>query len=499
MRYSVSNQPLVCMQTQSTCYKSTTTMKIEGVLWHSTGANNPNLKRYVQPSDNAADREMMLKLLGTNTYKNDWNHITHQAGLNAWIGKLADGSITTVQTMPWEFRPWGCGSGSKGSCNTGWIQFEICEDDLSNKDYFDAVYKEACELTAYLCDLYNIDPNGYVERTGVKVPTILCHADSYALKFGSNHGDVLHWFKKYGKTMDNVRADVTKLLATRPTNKDELTIPNNTPVQNEAIFNVNDIVAIKEAATYYSGKTIPSWVMRQQWIVSQVDGERVVINKSTTTDAAINSPMHQKDLVLIQAYVAPKPMTLYRVRMEWSNASSQVGAYTDLSNAVKKCEEAGYGYHVFDENGKTIYTSSALPPEPVYKVGETVTLLPGATYSTGSSIPQWVFKSTLYVREVRSNTCVISTQKTGAVTGVVAKKFLQQTNKISTSDDNISGYNVMITATSLNVRSGPGTNYAIITTVAKNNRYTIIEERNGWGKLKSGAGWISLNYTKKLE
>ena len=38
----------------------------------------------------------MLKLLGTNTGKNDWNHIYREAGLNCWIGKLADGTVTTV-------------------------------------------------------------------------------------------------------------------------------------------------------------------------------------------------------------------------------------------------------------------------------------------------------------------------------------------------------------------------------------------------------------------
>jgi hypothetical protein len=52
------------------------------------------------------------------------------AGLNAFIGYLRDGSVGTIQTMPWDFRPWGCGSGIKGSCNNGWIQFEICEDNL---------------------------------------------------------------------------------------------------------------------------------------------------------------------------------------------------------------------------------------------------------------------------------------------------------------------------------------------------------------------------------
>lgn len=213
MKYTKNNKPLVCMQTQSTCYKGTRKMEIKGVLWHSTGANNPWLKRYVQPSDNDPNKANLLALLGVNQNCNDWNHVEHQAGLNCWIGKLADGSVATVQTMPWDYRPWGCGSGKKGSCNTGWIQFEICEDGLSDPDYFAKVYKEACEITAYLCKLYNIDPHGTVKVNDVAVPTILCHADSCVLGFGSNHGDVLHWFPKFGKSMETARNDVAALLS----------------------------------------------------------------------------------------------------------------------------------------------------------------------------------------------------------------------------------------------------------------------------------------------
>ena len=212
MKYSESNIPLVCMQTQSTCYKGTSKMNVLGVLWHSTGANNPKLSRYVQPSDNASNRSEMLKILGVNKNGNDWNHTTTYAGLNAWIGRLADNSVTSVQTMPWNFRPWGCANGTKGSCNDGWIQFEICEDDLSDREYFEAVYREACELTAYLCKLYGLDPLGSVTHKGVNVPVILCHQDSYKLKLGSNHGDIYHWFNRYGKNMDDVRQDVAELM-----------------------------------------------------------------------------------------------------------------------------------------------------------------------------------------------------------------------------------------------------------------------------------------------
>lgn len=211
MKYSDKNKPLVCMMTQSTCYKGTRKFTPKGVLWHSTGANNPWLKRYVQPDDNAADRAEWLNRLGKNQYNNDWNHIDHQAGLNFWIGKLADGTVAAVQTMPWDYRPWGCGSGSKGSCNNTHIQFEICEDGLNDKSYWEAVYKEACEMTAYLCKMFGINPKGTTVCNGVTVPTIIDHTGSHSYGLGSNHGDVQHWSRKYGVTMDTVRNDVVAL------------------------------------------------------------------------------------------------------------------------------------------------------------------------------------------------------------------------------------------------------------------------------------------------
>ena len=212
MKYTQVNKPLECIMSQSTCYKNTKKMEVFGVLWHSTGANNAFIKRYVQPDDNAKNRAELLKKIGTNTYKNDWNHVVRQAGVNAFIGKLADGSVAAVQTLPWNYRPWGCGSGAKGTCNDHWIQFEICEDALTDKTYFDKIFEEGCQLTAYLCKMYGIDPYGTVTFNSVKVPTILDHTGAHGLKLGSDHGDIQYWFKKYGKTMASVRSRVKSIL-----------------------------------------------------------------------------------------------------------------------------------------------------------------------------------------------------------------------------------------------------------------------------------------------
>lgn len=71
-------------------------------------------------------------------------------------------------------------------------------------------------------------------------------------------------------------------------------------------------------------------------------------------------------------------------------------------------------------------------------------------------------------------------------------------NLISNPAPVASGYKVKVTADSLNVRKGAGVLHKVTTVIHKGEVYTIVDECNGWGKLKSGAGWINLKYTKKI-
>lgn len=59
-------------------------------------------------------------------------------------------------------------------------------------------------------------------------------------------------------------------------------------------------------------------------------------------------------------------------------------------------------------------------------------------------------------------------------------------------------YLVKVTVNALNIRKGPGTNYGTNGTITNKGTYTITETQNGFGKLKSGAGWICLDYTKRV-
>jgi LysM repeat protein len=174
------------------CYKAGKTITPQGIMVHSTGANNPNLKRYVGPDDG---------LLGKNQYNNHWNQDTpdgRQVCVHGFIGKLADGSIATYQTLPWNHRGWHAG----GTANNTHIGFEICEDGLTDASYFRKVFNEAVELCVMLCKQY-----------GLNETNIICHSEGYTKGIASNHGDVMHWFPKHGENMGTFRAAVKKAFA----------------------------------------------------------------------------------------------------------------------------------------------------------------------------------------------------------------------------------------------------------------------------------------------
>ncbi len=178
--------------TKNPCYTEGRKITPKGIMVHSTGANNPNLKRYVGPDDG---------LLGVNIYGNHWNRAGQNICCHAFIGKLKDGSIATYQTLPWDHRGWHAG----GAANNTHISFEICEDNLKSAEYFSKVYREAAQLCAYLCRLYDLNPLA----DGV----LIDHNEGHDRGIASNHGDIAHWWPKFGKSMDTFRADVAALLS----------------------------------------------------------------------------------------------------------------------------------------------------------------------------------------------------------------------------------------------------------------------------------------------
>lgn len=183
--------------TNNDCYKVGKKHTPIGIMVHSTGANNPELRRYIGPDDG---------VIGKNQYNNHWNQPGIKKCVHAFIGKDKNGVVRIYQTLPWDMAGWHSGVGSlgyaKNANNTGYIGFEICEDALTDAKYFAECYRLAVELCAYLVEQYPT----------IKIENIIGHYEGYQRGIASNHGDPRHWFSKFGKSMNDFRNEVRKRL-----------------------------------------------------------------------------------------------------------------------------------------------------------------------------------------------------------------------------------------------------------------------------------------------
>ena len=167
---------------KNACYIANKSMTPKGIVLHSTGANNPYLKRYVDcPTE-----------LGINQYGNHFN-VYHPGGkdigphtyvdankdykcdvcggrqvcVHDFIGYDKNKNVRVAHILPYDIASWGCG-GKYNYDPTGHIQIEICEDNLSNKAYFQQAFDTAAEHCANLCKEYNMKPS-----------TIVSHYEAY--------------------------------------------------------------------------------------------------------------------------------------------------------------------------------------------------------------------------------------------------------------------------------------------------------------------------------
>ena len=206
-------------QTKNRCYQNGKKNKPIGILVHSTGAVNRNLKRYVD----APDR------LGVNQYNNHWNNGETDKCMHAFIGYDKDQKVIVAQTLPYEYTCWGSGKGSKGSYNSTHLQFEICQGSNTDEAYYREAVKCAEEYCAYLCKL-----------KGWTADCIVSHQEAARAGYASNHSDPDSWMKHFGDDMDQFRARVAALLGESAQvepevvpSEDPTPEPDQAPVQAE--------------------------------------------------------------------------------------------------------------------------------------------------------------------------------------------------------------------------------------------------------------------------
>ena len=139
--------------------------------------------------------------------------------------------------------------------------------------------------------------------------------------------------------------------------------------------------------------------------------------------------------------------------------------------------------------------------ETVFQVGDLVSLTSDAKYYDGSGIPSWVKKQSWYIKSISGDRVVIDENegRTHSIKSPVNSEYL-----ILVKAKPMDPFFVRVDIARLNIRTGPGIDYSLTGKYTGKGVFTIVEVSNGtgsnsgWGKLKSGAGWISLDYATKL-
>lgn len=179
--------------TQNGAYRAGRTIRVEGCVNHSLGVAQPSA-------------EVMFGRM--NRADAGW-------GVNAILGDFHTGEGRILLCMPYDRRPWGVGSGSKGSWNNSRIQWEVCEpaghtyaggtmvgyDVAKNQGYFERMWKLLVAWNVYVA-----------VKLGYGAATVNDHAESYLAGMGSNHADMGQWLPKHGKSMNDLRHEVQAIL-----------------------------------------------------------------------------------------------------------------------------------------------------------------------------------------------------------------------------------------------------------------------------------------------
>lgn len=300
-------------------------------------------------------------------------------------------------------RNWHGGSGPKGSCNNTHIGVEMTEPatikytggaswiELSDGSNTKAVvlknYRNAVEYFAYLCQKFGWNP----EKDGV----ILSHSEGHARGYATNHADVEHIWKKYGLTMDQFRKDVKAAMAGGTISVTGSPAVTDTGAQGvkalsgavTVIYTGSDGLNVRTTPSFTFGNVKKAVKNGAAFTVTGISKDEKWYQINDGGAAAYITAV--PDYVSFKATPEQKASTAgtgyFRVRKDWKDAASQIGAFKDRENAVELAKQNA-GYYVFDNDGNRIYPEApAAPVAAEYKVSVTTSDLrirkgPGTTF-----------------------------------------------------------------------------------------------------------------------
>ena len=424
--------------TQSDCYKSGRTIEVKGLMLHSVGCPQPKAQPFI----------------------NSWN----KSGTKACVHAIVEPDGDIYQLLPWNHRGWHGG----GDSNNTHIGVEMTEPDTieyiggaswrekadgeNTKAHVLATYKHAVELFAYLCLKFSLDPTA----DGV----ILSHSEGHDRGIASNHGDVEHLWRHFGLSMSQCRKDIKTAM------KAEESV-SLTRIMGEALADAEQMRAyiLKKNPNVAQSviDMIPLYISE-----GEAEGVRGDIAFAQSCLETGNFAFEGSAVTLDQNNFCGMGVTS-RGKKGCSFDTPQLGiraqiqhlkAYASEDLLVNECVDSRFRYVVRGCASYVEWLGQKENPN-------------GKGWATGKN----------YGGKILS--------------------ILDSIKESDVEEEMFEPYKVRVKVPNLNIRKGPGTDCAKTGRFTGIGIFTIIEEAEGrgatrWGRLKSRAGWISLDYVTRI-
>ena len=494
------------IMTKNPCYTAGKKIEVAGLMLHSVGCPQPRASVFIE----------------------NWNRADYD---RACVHAFIDGNDGTVyQTLPWNHRGWHGG----GACNNTHIGVEMCEpacikytggstftcsDTTTAKAVAKRTYEAAVELFAMLCKEYGLDPLA----DGV----IISHAEGHKRGIASNHGDPEHLWKQLGMgyTMDGFRKNVkvamkekvSGMQATEFVSLSEAEVIAKVGALFTADQKKSGILASVSLAQFILesgyGKSelaqnanncfgMKKSLSGNTWSGSVWDGKSVYTKQTKEQNADGSYETITADFrkyACVEDSIADHSAYLLGAMNGNKKRYEGIAGMKDYKKVVQLIKDGGYATSltyvenlcsVIEKWNLTQYDvkETAAEPEKWYRVRKT-----------------WDdAKSQKGAYKVLKNAQACADKNEGYSVFDWDGSVVYAPSKSSEPEQKMVSYRVRVSIKNLNIRKGPGTHFAKTGAYTGVGVFTIVAEsvglgsEKGWGKLKSGAGWISLDYVKKI-
>lgn len=440
--------------TKNPCYTAGRKITVKGLMLHSVGCSQPNAMVFI----------------------NNWNRASYDS---ACVHGFIDGNDGTVyQTLPWNHRGWHGGGDSNNThigvemCEPACIKYTggasfTCSDTATAKAVVTRTYNAAVELFAMLCKEFGLNP----------LTDIISHKEGHAKGIASNHGDPEHLWNglKTGYTMDTFRQAVKAKMNEGATPS----VPVASGTQASAFKNLSEADIIAKVGPLFTAD------QKKNGILASVSLAQFILESSYG-----------------KSELAQNANNCFGMKKSLSGNTWSGSAWDGKSIYTKKTqeEEKGQMISITADFRKYACVEDSIADHSAYLLGA----------KNGSALRYNGLKGcTDYkkaVKIIKDGGYATSSSYVSNLCSIIERWNLTKYDVVNGggASDNGCPYLVRVSINDLNIRKGPGTNYARTGKYTGKGVFTIVDEKSGtgskkgWGKLKSGAGWIALDYAAKI-